>query len=286
MALKRHFGRIKNTDRRCVVVYMQLPGDADHALVIDTDALHPRFHDELMEVVDGEGQREPILANVLSRRVLPFTGQDIFNSLHQYGHLQRVSVDNIMMYPEPNRPISLRQIIDITNGTNTAPAATAPAADPINRQNHFVQNQNVEADEKRFALAQGLLKEASFIEAEAQRKREQAYEMYPALRPASQNYAPAVVQTPAPQYVNDAYAGEAILPEDLGTGVSGVAEPVLGINPADLAALEAQLNSDVHQRALDHLERAAAREQLVESAPTVAEAPAKRGPGRPRKTAG
>jgi hypothetical protein len=185
----------------------------------------------------------------------------------------------------------LRQIIELTNGTLNAQPAASAATNAGDRQNHFVQNQNVEADEKRFALAQSLLREAEFIEAEAQRKRNQAYDMYPAMRPAQQapQYVAPVAQAPvapfAPQYVNDAYAGEAILPEDLGTGVSGVAEPVLGINPADLAALEAQLNSDVHQRAIDHLERAAAREQLVEGAPTVADAPAKRGPGRPRKTA-
>ena len=42
--MKKHIGRIANTDQRVVVVFMQIPGKDDHALVVSTDNLPERFH--------------------------------------------------------------------------------------------------------------------------------------------------------------------------------------------------------------------------------------------------
>ena len=35
----KHVGQLLNTGKNVVVVYMQLPNDPDHAVVIDTDSL-------------------------------------------------------------------------------------------------------------------------------------------------------------------------------------------------------------------------------------------------------
>ena len=102
---KKHVGRIRNTDRRCVVVYMQIPGNEENALVVDTDALPDRFHDALMDIIDSnEGQQTPHLHTLLQRRILPDLGLDMMNALHTYGQLRAVNIDNIVMYPAPNAP--------------------------------------------------------------------------------------------------------------------------------------------------------------------------------------
>lgn len=208
--LKRHLGRIKNTDRRCLVVYMTLPGDEGHALIVDTDALHPRIHDELMEVVESlEGQAAIKLGDLLGRRVLAATGTDMLSSLHSYGILQRVPISNVTMYPAPNHPMPLEQVISLTANSlapqerpldravpkeDVAPpvALEVPAelaevpvveAADHTRFNRIVENQNIEQNEERFAMANGILIEAQMLVAEGRRKQEQAYQLCPSLRP-------------------------------------------------------------------------------------------------------
>lgn len=264
--LKRHLGRIKNTDRRCLVVYMQLPGDPKHALIVDTDALHPRIHDELMEVVESlEGQSEVTLGNLLGRRVLAATGVDMLSSLHSYGLLQRVPVSNVTMYPAPNYPMALEEVIKLS--TNNLAPQNSPLAAPVlkeevaplapqpepgapveallpevdhSRFNRVVENQNIDRQEEQYDMAKGLLIEAQMLADDAARKREQAYRIAPSLRPAvAPNNAVAVAaQTPA-------------------------AGPTVEQQSAALAAVADALHE-------------AAIESVV---------PTKRGPGRPRKNA-
>lgn len=180
--LKRHVGRIRNTDRRCVVVYMQIPGTPDHALVVDTDALPDNLHDALQEVVQShEGQNTVDIANLLARRIVPHLGVDILNVLHARGSLQRVPVDNIVMYPSPNSPFPLRQIIEMMGGSVGQAAAQTPVDPSI--QNRHAENHKAAAAEEQLAVANNILIQARDLEAQAAAKREQAYQLAPSLRP-------------------------------------------------------------------------------------------------------
>ena len=49
----KHVGRIKNTGRRCLVVFRTLPNDAFNCLIIQTESLEPDYHDQLISVVDS-----------------------------------------------------------------------------------------------------------------------------------------------------------------------------------------------------------------------------------------
>jgi hypothetical protein len=181
--LKRHIGRIRNTDRRCVVVYMQIPGKTDHALVVDTDALPDSLHDALQEVVQShEGQSTVALANLLSRRIVPHLGVDIMNVLHARGSLQAVPVDNVVMYPSPNSPYPLRSIIEMMGGQGAADLAQSPV-DPT-LQNRHTENHKAAAQEEQIAVAMNLIHQANDMASQAQRKREEAYRIAPSLRPA------------------------------------------------------------------------------------------------------
>jgi hypothetical protein len=175
---KKHVGRIKNTDRRCVVVYMQIPGNEQNALIVDTDALPDRFHDALMDIVDStEGQQTPHLHTLLSRRILPDLGLDVMNALHTYGLLRAVGIDEIVMYPAPNAPCPLRTIVDFMNGEE------APKEAEVQLENRILENQKSETVQAQVDIAQNIIRQAEDLEAEASRKREQAYRMVPELRP-------------------------------------------------------------------------------------------------------
>jgi len=182
----RHVGKTVNTDRRVVVVYMQIPGREDHALVVDTDSLPSKYHDDLMQVIQGEAQKEPVLANILTRRIMPSTGIDMLTSLHQAGQLQPVPVDKIIMLPQPNRPVPLPKLIEyMAQAEDRAPVSAKENTEF--RDNRIVENQAIEKDSAVYNIAKNLIIEADMLQSEANRKRQQAYDMYPALAPKSTN---------------------------------------------------------------------------------------------------
>ena len=43
----KHVGQILNTQKRCVVVFRELPDDPTNCLVVDTDALPDWMHDDV-----------------------------------------------------------------------------------------------------------------------------------------------------------------------------------------------------------------------------------------------
>lgn len=186
----RHVGKTANTDRRLVVVYMQIPGRPDHALVVDTDSLPQKYHDDLMTIVQGEGQKEPILGDILGRRIMPATGTDMMTALHHAGQLQPIPTKNVIMLPQPNQPIPLDKLIDLMNPSNT-PEVVTPA-DTL-RENRVIENQNIDKEDQKYQIAANVLAEARMLEDDARRKYEAAYDIYPPLRPAKAVDQPAEV---------------------------------------------------------------------------------------------
>jgi hypothetical protein len=177
----RHVGRTANTDRRIVVVFMQIPGREDHALVVDTDALPQKYHDDLMAVVEGEGQGTVDLGDILGRRKMTYTGHDIMSSLHQAGVLQAMPISNIIMLPQPNRGIPLA---DILKHKAASESGTKPVVDEsVYASNHHLDNQSADKNDKQYQLAKNFIIEAEMLEADAKMKREKAYQIYPNLRP-------------------------------------------------------------------------------------------------------
>ena len=204
---KKHVGRISNTDRRCVVVYMQIPGNEENALVIDTDALPDRFHDALIDVIDStEGQQTDNLHTLLSRRVMPDIGLDMMNTFHTYGLLRAVPIDNIIMFPAPNSPCPLRTLVDYMNGTQTTEVVEqAPLA------NRHLENQKNDREQGQRDIALTILQQAADLEQEAAKKREQAYRMVPSLRPVVDGN-PVAEATDAPQVTASPAVIEASVP--------------------------------------------------------------------------
>lgn len=199
--MKRHVGKIINTDQRIVVVYMQIPGRESHALVVSTDNLPLSFETTMMGVLESsEGQADPVLANTLARRMMPDSTTPVLTALHNSGLLQPIPVDQIVMLPMPNMPFPLRTIIEqmggrvpaVTGAPHQPPVtavqeAPAPAPQPEpDRFNPYGQTQAIETAGQNKGIASNLLVEASLLEREAANKREQAYRYDPGLRPAAE----------------------------------------------------------------------------------------------------
>lgn len=175
----KHVGKTTNTDRRIVVVYMQIPGREDHALVVDTDALPQRYHDDLMAIVQGEGQNIPVLADLLGRRIMPYSGADMLSTLHAANALQAIPVGNVIMLPQPNHGIPLTTVLEHMGKA----APKEEVKETVYRENRIVENQEIDRNNQAYQIAANILAEADMLADESLRKREQAYQMYPALRP-------------------------------------------------------------------------------------------------------
>ena len=53
MSKLKHFGQDASTKRKYVVVFRQLPEDSSHALVVETQTLSDKYHDDLISAVES-----------------------------------------------------------------------------------------------------------------------------------------------------------------------------------------------------------------------------------------
>jgi hypothetical protein len=306
MSFKKHVGRLKNTDRRCVVVMTRIPGREDHALIVDTDALPDRFHDALMHLIEShEGQQVMELHTLLSRRILPDFGVDMLNALHNARALQPQPINNIIMFPQPHSPVPLSLIVEMMDKE-----APVTADEQTDLENRHLENQKVDASEAQIATAQNLLIQAADLQAEADKKREQAYRMAPALRPAASAPAAPVEAPAAPAATVETIAtvedispvppavpfdagvvDTSDLPADVAAAFQAAVEQAATVTETQAEILTESVDSDEDAaHAVDagddaiqaFLDRAAFREDRANKIATEAAEP-KRPVGRPRK---
>ena len=191
--MTRHVGKMVNTDQRLIVVMMQIPKREDHALVVPVDGLPARYEQAVMEILQSaEGQAAETFADVLHRRVMPDTGKNVLQTLHEGGMLHPVPITNIMMYPKPNMPFPLTQILEgmgrslVKSADTTSILDTGPTQEQVDlakqKWNQIQVNQKIEGAEQRRAIAQNLLIEAKMLENASVEKRNRAYEMAPELK--------------------------------------------------------------------------------------------------------
>lgn len=199
----RHIAKLVNTDTRCVVVFMQIPNRENHALVVSTDHLNPRFEEALMNVVKSpEGQNDPVLANVLNRRLMPDSGQNMLTALHEGNLLRAVHVDQVLMMPVPNQAIPLRTVIELMGGRAPELSQEHPVITE-DKYNPHVQNAQAMDAENRVGVSRNLIIEAEMLESEARAKRERAYLLNPDLRPQAQ-MIPVAAPLPATKVLIEA----------------------------------------------------------------------------------
>lgn len=189
----KHTGQLNNTGKHVAVVFMSLPEDNDHALVIDTDALPDMFNEALRRVLEStEAQQSKNLADVLARRPSPDgSGATMLQKFHQAGRLMKTPIANVTMTPRSGVHWPLTEVLKAMDSTDTGPQGfdeldsdtKAAIAAEINKFNVHASNQEGETASGIRGEAVALLEMAKLLEADAASKKEQAYRMDPGLRP-------------------------------------------------------------------------------------------------------
>lgn len=99
MADLKHIGRVKATNKKCIVVFRTLPGDAFNCLVAPTENLPDSYHDALINLVESpSGQNANEFGEIMARSNFP-DGSIMLAALHTQQRLVKVSTDQITMTP-------------------------------------------------------------------------------------------------------------------------------------------------------------------------------------------
>lgn len=106
----KHVGRVKASNKKCIVAYRTLPGDAYNCLIILTEHLPDSQHDALISLVESNaGQASGEFAEALMRTNFP-DGSIMLAALHTQGKLVKVSTDQIEMLPNMHTSILLSEL--------------------------------------------------------------------------------------------------------------------------------------------------------------------------------
>ena len=195
--LTKHVG--KYGEKPCLVVFRELPGEADHCLIVQTDTLDSRQHDDLMNVVvSAEAQESNDISQVLHRR--QFTdGSNMLTGLHYSKKLQKVPVSHVSLTPIPNQSVPLAEVnreIKKLEGGYTPPKTDPASQKRVTTESYqqpdslvrpietdpVLANRNPDADITRDVpaptndVAQALIRDA-------EAKKAEAYRLNPELEP-------------------------------------------------------------------------------------------------------
>jgi hypothetical protein len=194
MADLKHVGRLVATNKKCIVAYRTLPGDAYNCLIIPTENLRDDQHDALINLVSSSsGQDCYEFAEVLARSRFP-DGSTMLANLHVEGRLIKVPTTAVEMIPNTQAKISLaelNQIIAEQRGVSVSDLAVGPdnKADPL--KDGTVEVQEITREVKDISPPQGmenltseeraskLRSEADRLYKEAAKLRKEAEELAP-----------------------------------------------------------------------------------------------------------
>jgi hypothetical protein len=188
----KHVGQIINTQRKCVVVFREIPNDENNCLIVDTDALQDWMHDDIINAVQSAGAQASANFYEYAQRTVLTDGANMLQALHTRGLLRKQQTSNIMMTPNRSAQIRLDELNNIIREQTGGKATVTPPTDQMEmagKQQTKAAPEPAPAPAKAdgiiddAALAKTMLSQAEQFMAEAARLQEQAYEMDPSLKP-------------------------------------------------------------------------------------------------------
>ena len=109
----KHVGRMKSTNKKVLVAYRTLPGDAYSCLVIPTESLDDQFHNAIINLVESPAAQEAYeFAEALDRTQFP-DGSRMLPSLHSRGRLVKAPTSQVEMTPTIGVSILLSELNQI-----------------------------------------------------------------------------------------------------------------------------------------------------------------------------
>jgi hypothetical protein len=128
----KHVGRTINTDRRCVVVFREVPDEPEYCLIVDTDALTDWMHDDVINAVQSPGAQATGNFYEYCQRTMFTDGSNMLQRMHSSGLLRKQKTENIAMLPNNSTTINLAELNSIIREQNGGePAVSAPVDENV-----------------------------------------------------------------------------------------------------------------------------------------------------------
>ena len=109
----KHIGRVIATNKKCIIAYRTLPGDAHSCLIVPTENLPDIYHDAIINLVESSaGQESYEFAEALDRTQFP-DGSRMLPALHGSGRLIKAPTSAIEMTPTIGVGIQLSELNQI-----------------------------------------------------------------------------------------------------------------------------------------------------------------------------
>jgi hypothetical protein len=175
----KHVG-FSNTGSKLAVVFPTIPGDTSFALVVEMEALPPKYADAFADLVMIEAQSSAdTLDKLLSRRRFPGSTYDsMLGELHNMGHLQKVPVANVTMMVTRSQSMPLAEIVAAMAGEIEEVPEVVPQTTEVDGLSDAEQAKN-------------LLMQSQLLAKDADDLQEQAYTLDPTLKPKKRGRKPA-----------------------------------------------------------------------------------------------
>jgi len=184
----KHTGQVNSNGRKCVVVFRKLPGDNDHCLVVETEALSQLYHDTLIEAVESPaGQAEADFFNFAQRSVF-HDGVNMLQGLHQNGWLRKLPTVDVTMMPTPDIKINLSELnTQLDSLENVGKTTSSSINEPASVQNTEPANAPGTLSDQQ--IANQMRSQASFFKREAERLYAEAETLDPQTTAATKQTA-------------------------------------------------------------------------------------------------
>jgi hypothetical protein len=168
MKFLRHVGTLRDTGHRVIVVFRKLPDEPQSCLVVETDSLPDRFHQNLMDAVESLTAQETLEFFEYANRQFFYDGSNMLSTLHNKGFLRKIPTERVIMRPRIDVEINLselnRSLDQLSSGVD--PATIQPGDGPVANHDDGVIDDAT--------LAQNLRKQAELFEKQATELRAQA----------------------------------------------------------------------------------------------------------------
>ena len=172
----KHIGRA-GKDAKVVVVFREVPGDPESALVIPTGNLPDLFHDDLIKAIESTTAQDSADPSEFLFRQVFHDGTNMLNTIHQKGWMIKVPAKSIMMTPRPGVEINLVDLNREIKQIQRSDAATGTRSSDI--ANNATNSSSPPGVIDDAALAAKYRAQAATFEAEVRRLREEAEKLDP-----------------------------------------------------------------------------------------------------------
>jgi len=223
MANLKHVGRVKNTGRRCIVIFREIYNDKGHVvddqncLVVETDSLPDAEHQDILRIVESEpAQATGDVYNIFARQRLT-NGTSALKWLADTNRLRKVPTNKIELTPDSRTVLSLDKLNKIVKMQQTGASEEdisrvlqddtdlpprdasimAETSQQIAQETHDTESPEKPASQpgnegvlNDSEIAQSYISQAEMFERQAKDLRDQAYDLDPSLKPKRSRKTP------------------------------------------------------------------------------------------------